>query len=266
MKRKFESELGKRIVRGSRRASQSPVALAALVSAACAIILGASAMMVPALAVPGDPGPPVTYVNLIDAEDDYLVNDGTAIVKIDEVGDDLFQVKRVATLKHAIFSTPGMSSAEYTKIVYSVNVNLRDLTELEDDVVGMVVGALDVAYAGAAAPLTVDFSLAINGEVLHETAYNETGVPYAGAEMNPFEVDWIDTSDDGIDVADTISVDAVLPDLASAFEKQSYEPGDSVELFILIKIGEPVETLSFSEVAFPGAPFDIEVVAPEPEL
>ena len=169
MERKFESELGKRVAEGSWKKASKKSAILAVALSACALMISSAAFMAPAIA--GEEyGKPVYWDDVISAQSDYLVYEDGALVHYaeDQIGeDDLFDVKRTVTLKAATFDSPSeFSIAQYNKFVYSVNVNLRDLTYFNPD--GTVVGMVTIPYTGTSEPV-VSWSMT-DGETIVATS------------------------------------------------------------------------------------------------
>jgi hypothetical protein len=231
MEKKFESELGKRIVEGKNRQSTINVGIIAAAVVSCALLVGSAAFLLPAMAG-AETSAAVDYIELIDAEDDYLVYvEGLGLVHVaDEPLDGIWDVKRTASLKQATFDSPSvMSDAQYNKFVYVLNVNLRDLTTFVPE--GTVVGQLTIPYTGTSDPLVTQTML-VDGTLVAAT---------------PALVALV-TDVDGNVVG--ISCEVALPDLDAA-----YAAGNMISIQIMMKV--PLYTtisVDFTEIAFPASP------------
>ncbi|HIH01438.1 TPA: hypothetical protein HA259_05085 [Thermoplasmata archaeon] len=245
MERKFDSELGKRVAEGSRKTSSKKAAILAATLSVCAIMVSGAAFMAPAIA--GEElGKPVYWENVIEAQNDYLVYEDGVLVHYAEdqwTESVSFDVKRTTTLKAAVFNSPSeWSNAEYNKFVYSVNVNLRNLTYFGPD--GAIVGVLAIPYSGALEP-AVSWSMTDDDIMVNSS--DDLLPEYVPAEV---------ATDDAF-----INVTVALPD---GYE---YEEGSQISIQVMIKV--PIYTPlpwdeDIVEEAFPD--FDDLMVLPEESL
>lgn len=243
MERKFESELGKRVAEGSWKKSSKKTVLLAVALSACAFMVSGATFMAPAIA--GEEyGKPVYWDDVITAQCDYLVYEDDVLVHYaeDQIGeDDLFDVKRTVTLKAATFDSPSdFSIAQYNKFVYSVNVNLRNLTYFQPG--GAVVGEVTIPYTLTVEPI-VSWSM------------TEDDVLIASSEdLSPVYVPADVTVEDG-----SIVAVVALPD---GYE---YVEGTQIGIQVMIKVPlytESPSSLEIVEDAFPD--FDDLLLPEEP--
>lgn len=213
MERKFESELGRRVAEEGRKKSFRKVAVLAVTLSACALMISSAAFLLPAIAGE-EVGKPVYWNDVITAQNDYLVYEDGALVHYteDQLTDDVsFDVKRTVTLKAAVFEAPSeFSTAQYNKYVYSVNVNLRDLTQFTPD--GVVVGEVTIPYTGTTPVVSwtmTDDGLLVASSEDETPAFAPTDVTATG-EM----------------IAMTVS----LPD------DYEYEVGSQISIQIMVKV------------------------------
>ncbi|MEW5748314.1 MAG: hypothetical protein AB1793_05975 [Candidatus Thermoplasmatota archaeon] len=234
MERKFESELAGQIARRHRNPlkGRMNVLLAALVS--CVVMVAAAAAVL-SMQASASLGGPTEYVSVFSNED-YLINlDGTVAYKEyadGEVVDDTFLVKRNSELKWTEFDTPGLSTVDYTKVVYSVNVKLRDISSFADGVGGMVVADLAVAGFVQYSPWISSTNVCVNGVEVSASAGITLGtLPY------------MTTSFDA--ATGTLSAQVILP------TDITYNNDDVVSIFVMFKTVEVDLVISGSEIGFP---------------
>lgn len=138
MEKKFESELGKRIVEGNRRKVTKKVALAAFAIITAAAFFGAAAFSVVSSAKAGPPY--MTAETLEDHVQSTINNEGGSIA-----------VSRVMTLMTRAFDveTSGGQHMDCFKFVYVMNVQIVD----DDSVVnvGDALGDLDLDFTSTVA-------------------------------------------------------------------------------------------------------------------
>lgn len=169
MDRRFESELAKRISTGRRRASPFGVKFLAMAISVVAVFSVGTVAVLGVIAVQPAVKPPIEYAEVTSGTD-YLVYDisdldGDGIPDdVDVVASsetaDIFAVKRDMTLKSGVWDAPSIPVKYYTKVVYTVNIRLRDLVWV--DPVNLIVGQLDIMYNGAVLGW-VSESFTING-------------------------------------------------------------------------------------------------------
>lgn len=231
MEKKFESELAGQVARRHKNPlrSRANVLLAAVVSCVVMVAAAAAVLSMQASAYLGEP---TEYTNAFYGED-YLINvDGTATYTSDAPVDDDFLVKRTSELKWIEFNTPGLSTVDYTKAVYSVNVKLKDMSAFPAGVVGMVVADLDVTGFTTWSPWIASATLSIN---------DVEAMTYGGITLGelPFMTSSYDSE------TGTVSAQMTLPDGII------YNPGDQVSIFVMFKTVEVGLTVSGSDVGFP---------------
>jgi hypothetical protein len=136
MQNKFKSELANRIAEKGRLWSPRQLGVLVAAIAACALIVGATALSLP-ITANGSGGSPITYVPLIAGESDYLVpavdeyGEPTGELAYASTWDSTFSVMRTVNLKADTFDTPGaIYSKEYTKWSYTTAVKLQDVSML----------------------------------------------------------------------------------------------------------------------------------------
>jgi hypothetical protein len=242
MEKRFESELAKRISTGRGRASPFGVKfLAMAISVVAVFSIGAAAVLGVIATKPANAGP-VDYVD-VESGTDYLIYDLTDADAdtdlVEAVADDIlveevFAVKREMTLKAGVWDAPAPPVKQWTKVVYTVNVRLRDLaiTDVDTgisasvDPVDLIVGQLDIMYNGAVLSW-VSESFTINGCELVKTVYVD-GVPV-------------------VVKADAVTMDLTgqfwtiqLPDLTGFVSSgtgmdAAYNEGDSISVSLMLK-------------------------------
>lgn len=231
MEKKFESELAGQVARRHKNPlrSRTNVLLTAVVSCVVMVAAAAAVLSMQASAYLGEP---TVYTNVFYGED-YLVDvDGTVTYTSDAPIDDDFLVKRSSELKWIEFDTPGLSTVDYTKAAYSVNVKLRDISAFPAGVAGMVVADLDITGFTTWSPWIASASLSINDvEVLTYSVITLGELPFMTSSYD---------SETG-----TVSAQVTLPDGII------YNPGDQVSIFVMFKTVEVGLTVSGSDVGFP---------------
>jgi hypothetical protein len=169
MEKRFESKLAEHISTGRRRASPFGVKFLALAISVVAVFsIGAVAVLGVIAAQPAV-RPPIVYDDVISGTD-YLIYDisdlnedgipDDVVVVASSDTTDVFAVKREMTLKSGVWDAPSIPVKQYTKVVYTVNVRLRDLYWVNP--VDLIVGQLDIMYNGAVLEEVSD-SFMING-------------------------------------------------------------------------------------------------------
>ena len=234
MERKFESELAGQVARRHKNPLKSRAKVLFMTVVSCAVMVAAAAAVL-SMQASAALGGPTEYIDEFSGED-YLVDvDGTITYKVyapDEPVDDAFLVKRTSALKWIEFDTPGLSTVDYTKAVYSVNVKLKDISAFPAGVAGMVVADLDVTGFTTWSPWIASATLSINDV---ETA------TYSVITLG--ELPFMTSSWDS--VTGTLSAQVTLPDGII------YSPGDQVSIFVMFKTVEVDLTISGSEIGFP---------------
>jgi len=164
MEKKFESELGKRIVEGKKRQSTINMGVIAAAVVSFALLVGSAVFLLPAMAGAETGKPVMTEVVPILGQDDYLVYvaESDEIVHTDSVAiDEKYDLKRMVTLKEMTYTSPNAPyDKDYNMFVYNVNVVLRDLTNVGSPE-GMVLGTLTIPYTGSVVAAT-SMSIAVN--------------------------------------------------------------------------------------------------------
>jgi hypothetical protein len=176
------------------------------------------------------------YTLIVDAED-YLVDvEGVVTFAEDLTIDQLFLVKRGSDLKWTVFDTPGGGN-DYTKVVYTTNVRLRDIALFTAGVAGLALSDVTIEGFSENLPTMVSASLAINGEPVL--------LAEGGALDASNYITWVFDS-----VTGTLSARVTLPslDLTTAL---AYENGDVVSLFVMFKTPVTGLNIAGSEIAFP---------------
>lgn len=267
MEKRFESELAKRISAGRGRASPFGAKFLALAISVCAVLAVAAAAVLGVVATKPANAGPVDYLPILD-ETNYLVYDAedsdadgdmdvASAVHSDIYTDD-FAVKREMTVKQGDWTAPGNPVMQWKKVVYTVNLRLRDLAYVDPvngqlasvEPIGMVVGDLSVAY-GTATFAEVSESFLINGcEPLYLA---DDGITVLG-KADAVEV---------VSVEGLALVTIALPDLTGT-TVGGYNEGDVVSINVMIKAGFLVDVgVIVDEGAFPQ--FD-DLVIPDPVI
>ncbi len=235
MERKFESELAGQVARRHKNPLKSRAKVLFMTVVSCAVMVAAAAAVL-SMQASAALGGPTEYIDEFSGED-YLVDvDGTITYKVyapDEPVDDAFLVKRTSALKWIEFDTPGLSTVDYTKVVYSVNVKLKDVSAFGDEgVTGMVLADLEVSGFTTYSPWIASATMSINDV---ETA--------AYSVITLGELPFMTSSWDS--ATGTLSAQVTLPDGII------YNPGDQVSIFVMFKTVEVDLTISGSEIGFP---------------
>lgn len=178
MQNKFKSELAKNIA--EKRKLWSPRQLGVLVAAvaACALIVGATALALP-ITARGAGESPIDYETLISWEADYLV---PGVVDVDGVPTDMlthaadwdstYSVMRTVNLKADSFLTPGAVYAkQYSKWTYTTIVKLQDVSMMETvtledgttQVAAVKLGTLEIYDVEEATLYPVGWGISLNG-------------------------------------------------------------------------------------------------------
>jgi hypothetical protein len=266
MEKRFESELAKRISSGRGRASPFGAKFLALAISVCAVLAVATAAVLGAVATKPANAGPVEYLPIMD-ETNYIVYnaedsnadgdmDAASAVHSDIYTDD-FAVKREMTVKQGDWTAPGNPVMQWKKVVYTVNLRLRDLAYVDPvngqlasvEPIGMIVGELSVAY-GTATFVEMSESFLING-----------------CEPNILDAEGnIEGCADAVEVASVEGqalVTITLPDLAGTVVG-GYAEGDSISISVMLKAGFLVDvSVIADEAAFPE--FD-DLAIPDPVI
>lgn len=253
MQNKFKSELANRIAEKKRLWSPRQLGVLVAAVAACALIVGASALSLP-ITANGSGESPVDYETLISWESDYLV---PGIVLVDEVEtttlthadvwDSSYSVMRTVNLKADSFVTPGpIYSKQYSKWTYTTTVKLQDVSMLPTvtladgittQIAAVNLGVLEILDVEEATLYPVGWGISLNGIALT-------------AELASYAV--------------ASQVDGVMT-IAITLPQGSYVNLDEVSIFVQYRAymdwsSTTLEGIpNFSEVAFPGFP---DYVAP----
>ena len=230
MQNKFKSELANRIAEKGRLWSPRQLGVLVTAIAACALIVGASALSLPIMASKSE-NCPIDFEELISGESDYLVSVGGVLTYAD-VSDSTYSVMRTVNLKVDTFDTPGAVYAkEYTKWSYMTNVKLQDVTLLQGTAVHL--STLTITGVDAADLYPVQWSITLDG-----VAMDVVMASCVAADQ----------------VDGTMTIDITLPQYAYV---------DGAEIVILVQYRAAMAWDSnegFSEVGFPEFP---RYVAPE---
>ena len=175
------------------------------------------------------------YVSVAAAED-YLVNVEGVVTYADALLiEEDFLLKRTSDLKWTVFDTPGNAAVDYTKVVYTVNLKLRDLSLFTGGVTGLAVSDLTIGGFGVKTPTLVSASLTINGAAVL--------LLDGGALDASNYITWAYD-------AGTLTAQVTLPslDLTTAL---AYKDGDMVTVFVMFKTPEPGLAITGSDIGFP---------------
>lgn len=209
----------------------------------CVFMIAAATAVLSVERIPIDPidgggSEPPTYTSLLDEDyQDYLVSvEGAITYAADLSTDQDFLVQRTYDLKTTVWDTPGSAPVDYTKIVYTVNLKLRDISAFTDGVAGLFVSDLTVAGFGLKAPTLVSASIVINGAAVLLL------VDGAALDASNY-ITWVYD-------AGTLSAQVALPslDLTTAL---AYNDEDFVSIFVMFKVPETGLTLTGSDIGFP---------------
>jgi hypothetical protein len=199
-------------------------------------MVGAAAAVLSIQASADDRGP-TEYTDILFGEDYLVCVDGAITYTAEDLVDDNFLVKRNSTLKWVEFDTPGNSAVDYTKVAYSVNLKLRDISAFTDGVTTMVVADLTVRGYVTYSPWISLASVSINGiEVMSFGGVALGTLPFITSEYDA--------------LTGTLSAQVTLPDLALIGDLK-YNDEDLVSIFVMFKSVETPLIISGSEVGFP---------------
>ena len=238
MEKRFESELAKRISTGRGRASPFGAKFLVLAISVCAVLSIAAAAVLGVVATRPAFAGPVDYVPVMSATD-YLMYElsdsdgdeiadtiGVVAAEDDPLVEEVFAVKREMSIKSGVWEAPAPPLKQWTKVVYTLNIRLRDLAFTDPvtglsayvDPVGLVVGSMDVLYNGAELSW-ISESFTVNGCV-------PTDILGAKADA----VVWDDVN--GV-------WNIALPDLAGFYFgpdiPAAYGDGDSISVNLMLK-------------------------------
>jgi hypothetical protein len=252
MQNKFESELANRIAEKGRLWSPRQLGVLVAAIAACALIVGASALSLP-ITANGSGNSPITFEPLIEWKTDYLV---PGVVDVEGVPTDMlthadnwdstYDVMRTVNLKADSFLTPGTVTKQYSKWTYTTTVKLQDVsmmdTVLMDDGITTQIKAVKLG--------TLEI-YDVEGVTLDLVGY---GISLNGAALTLEFASYAVASQDG----DVMTIEITLP-------QGSYVNGDEVNIFVMYKADMDWSSstsdgvINFDEEAFPGIP---DYVAP----
>lgn len=134
MEKKFESELGKRIVEGNRRKSTKKVVLVIAAVSVMTLLVGAASFTMAMQANAG--GPDFIYEELL--LDGYL----DTVPSPTDLNDDA--VQRVMNLKFKSSAPPGESDGGLFRFTYGINIHFK---EMVDGIgTGTAVGYLNISF------------------------------------------------------------------------------------------------------------------------
>jgi hypothetical protein len=226
MQNKFESELANRIAEKGRLWSPRQLGVLVAAIAACALIVGASALSLP-ITASGSDNCPITFEPLLEQKTDYLVSDGAALTYAD-VWDSTYDVVRTVNLRSATFDT----GAIHTKWTYTTHVKLQDVSMLvtvDGQIAAVHLSTLTI-YGVNEATLNLDpvqYSITLGG------------VPMEGLNLASYAVADLD---DGT----TMTIDITLPPYA-------YVDGAEIVILVQYKADMLWNSLSngFDEIGFP---------------
>lgn len=210
------------------------ISVVAVLSIAAAAVLGVVATR-PATAGPADYMPVMSETDyliyeLTDSEtDEDDVADAIDVVAVtdDPYLEEVFAVKREMSIKTAVWDSPAPPTKQWTKVLYTVNIRLRDLA-FTDPVTGLsasiepvnlVIGSLGALYNGVELAL-VSESFTVNGCVL---------------------VDSVGTAADAVAYDDVNGVwNIALPSLdgfvvSGTGASETYDDGDSISVSLMLK-------------------------------
>ena len=239
MDKKFESELGKRIVEGNRRKGPK-VVMAAFAILTVASFLAAAAF---SLVTSAKAGPPyMTAEDLVDHEQSTITNEGGSVA-----------VSRVMTLMTRAFDvdTGGGQHMDCFKFVYVMNVQVvdADSTVNVGDAIGdlslefanfvawypiqpfMTVTATTYAVDGTVTTLTSDVARAAItmaasvGYAVDEVTGEETPVSYTGI---------------AVDVNSPVALDSAVPLMTLSMDIWVYATPDIDGTYTEIAFGDPL--------------------------
>ncbi|OGS44192.1 MAG: hypothetical protein A3K76_06105 [Euryarchaeota archaeon RBG_13_57_23] len=252
MGKTYKSELARRISTGRGRASPFETKFLVLSVAVCAILAFGAATVFGAAAKPAYAGP-VEYTEILSGTN-YLVYQTDELTgEVNVVHSDAytmdFAAKREMTVKEGAFISPGNPDLKWQKVVYTVNLRLRDLAFEDPDMnvlasiepIGMIVGQLDIGYGPA-----------LLGEISASFMVNGCEPLFADGSK-------ADAVDVVIGEARTL-VTVTLPDLTGT-QLVGYAEGDFISVNVILKgIFVDGAALDPVETAFPA--FD-DIVLPE---
>lgn len=257
MEKRFESELAKRISTGRGRASPFGVKFLAMAISVVAVLSIAAAAVLGVVATRPATAGPAEYVEVVSGTDYLLyelsdseldeddVADAINVVAVmdDPDVDEIFAVKREMMIKTAVWDSPSPPTKQWTKVLYTVNVRLRDLaftdpvTGLSASIepVGLVIGSFGALYNGLELDM-VSESFTVNGCVL---------------------VDSVGTAADAVAYDDVNGVwNIALPSLdgfvvSGTGASETYDDGDSISVSLMLKAPYIAESaLDVTETAF----------------
>jgi hypothetical protein len=242
MERKFESELAGQVARRHKDPIKNRARVLFMTAVSCAVMVAAAAAVM-SFGASAFIGEPTVYESEFVGVD-YLVSseDGGIVYTDDDILDDSFLVKRTSELKWIEFDTPGLSTVDYTKVAYSANVKLREISGFPSGVAGMVVADVTINGFTTYAPWIASASLSVNDvDVLTYSAVALDAVPFIAPVYDS--------------VAGTLSVEVTLPDSLACVS------GDQISIFVMFKTVEVGLDITGSEIGFPD--YWPEIVEPE---
>lgn len=232
MQNKFESELANRIAEKGRLWSPRQLGVLVAAIAACALIVGASALSLP-MTAKGSDNCPITFEPLIEWKTDYLVPGvddmgASVLTHADEWG-PTYDVMRTVNLKADSFLTPGTVEKYYSKWTYTTTVKLQDVSMLPmvgTEIAAVQLGTLVIYDVGQETLELVSWGISLNG--------GDLGLDF-GSYVYANQV------------GDVMTIEITLP-------QGSYVNGDEVNIFVMYKteLRDWISLNNFYEEVFPG--------------
>jgi hypothetical protein len=227
MQNKFESELANRIAEKGRLWSPRQLGVLVAAIAACALIVGASALSLP-MTAKGSDNCPITFEPLIEWKTDYLVPGVDNTLTHADDWDSTYDVMRTVNLKADSFLTPGTVVKQYSKWTYTTTVKLQDVSMLPmvgTEIAAVQLGTLVIYDVGQETLELVSWGISLNGGAL-------------SLELASYAV--------ASQVDDVMTIEITLP-------QGSYVNGNEVNIFVMYKADVDWSSLNnFYEEAFPG--------------
>jgi hypothetical protein len=236
MEKKFESELGKRIVEGKKRGSSKKTILGIAAVCASVLLFGAASVT---FAVGVNAPVVITEKLLFEQVEDLILNE-------DLMDTDL---KRSMSLKYRSTLPPGNGDTGNTKLIYSLNMQVKTVDGY--DFVGMIVGDLSVLFAvDVEAKITIACTVTNAAGILpaETEQYTSTGVSVDASASVPAEL--IVGSEAVTDEFGTVTEVPV-------FDAYTVAIDDTISWTITVDISVPNLSGSLTEVAWPGIYEDI---------
>ena len=237
MEKKFESELGKRIVEGKKRVSSKKAILAMAAICASALLFGAT---LTTFAVGVNSPVEITEISLFEpAVVDTMVN-------VNDVDTDL---KRTMSIKYRSTLPPGMNDPGNTKLIYSLNMQVKAIEGY--DFATMVVGEMAAVFTTPVdAQITVNCAVQTSSGTFDAQPETISALATTSIEVSALVPAQLITFEDQVNEDGTITQVEVLKDYVVA-------EGDSMSWTITVVMLVPNVHGSLNEVAWPGIYEDI---------